>query len=96
VERYPLSFERWATAMQNEVYGWHEIAVVGNNAFEKAATIARLPLPNKVLAATTTQSELPLLKDKTGSADAMVYLCRNYTCQRPVQTVEAFLELLND
>lgn len=96
VERYPLSFERWAAALQNEVYGWHEIAVVGGNAFEKAAMLSRLPLSNKVLVATTSESELPLLAGKTGGADAMIYLCRDYTCKRPVQTVEAFLDLLND
>jgi hypothetical protein len=98
VERYPLSFERWASAMQHETYGWHEIAVVGDNAVDKVMKIARMPLPNKVLAATVEAGDdaMPLLAGKAGGADAWIYLCRDYACRRPVQTVEAFLELLND
>jgi uncharacterized protein YyaL (SSP411 family) len=98
VERYPLSFERWASAMQHETYGWHEVAVVGSNAAEKAMQIARMPLPNKVLAAAVDPADetIPLLAGKEGGADAWIYLCRGYACRRPVQTMEAFLELLND
>jgi len=91
VERYPLSFERWATAMMNEVYPAHEIAVVGENAWEKAILLQRNFLPNKVVAATQHPSkEIPLLKDKTGGSDALIYVCRDFMCQRPVTNLQEF------
>ena len=93
LERYPLSFERWATAALNEVWPLHEIAVVGGNATEKATALQRIFLPNKVIAAAPdTGSAIPLLADKTGAPDALIYVCRNFTCQRPVVGIEAFRE----
>ncbi|MDX2136357.1 MAG: thioredoxin domain-containing protein [Saprospiraceae bacterium] len=96
VERFPLSFERWADAMQYAVFGWHEVAIVGRNASDKAKSIRQKHVPNAVLAATPVESaELPLLENKTGQADALIYVCRNYACQQPVQTIAAFLELVH-
>ncbi len=96
VEKYPLSFERWATAMLNEAYPIHEIAIIGENAFEKALEIQRGFLPNKVIAASIEPNDtLPLLEGKPGAADALVYVCRDFACQRPVSTLEEFWELVN-
>ncbi len=91
VERFPLSFERWATALLNEVYPAHEIAVVGNNAPEKALALQREFLPNKVVAASRAASDaLPLLKEKIGGEDSLIYVCRDFACQRPISTIEEF------
>lgn len=91
VERFPLSFERWATALLNEVYPAHEIVVVGNNAFEKALALQRVFLPNKVVAASReANDDLPLLNGKTGGDDALIYVCQNFACQRPISTIEEF------
>jgi len=96
LEKYPLSFERWATAMLNEAYPIHEIAIIGENAFEKALEIQRRFLPNKVIAASKAPDDtLPLLADKPGAADALVYVCRDFACQRPVSSLEEFWELVN-
>lgn len=95
VERYPLSFERWAMAMLNAVYSVAEIAIVGENALEKAAGIQLHFLPNKVIAASRHSVEsIPLLAGKTGGPDASIYLCQNYACQKPVQTLDDFFQLL--
>lgn len=95
VERYPLSFEQWASAMLNEVYPMHEIAVVGGNAIEKALAIQRSFLPNKVIAAAPEPVEnLPLLAGKTGPDDALIYVCRDFACQRPVSTLEEFRQMM--
>ncbi|MFN0175230.1 MAG: thioredoxin domain-containing protein [Saprospiraceae bacterium] len=96
VEKYPLSFERWAMAMLNEVYPIYEIAIIGENAIEKALDIQRRFLPNKVISASTAPNDtLPLLAGKPGAADALIYVCRDFACQRPVSTLEEFWELVN-
>jgi uncharacterized protein YyaL (SSP411 family) len=95
VERYPLSFERWASAIMFEVHPFLEIAVVGGNAAEKAQTIQKRFLPNKVLAASVDQDDNnPLLAGKSGDSEALIYLCRNYACMKPVQTLEDLDELI--
>ncbi|MBV6439321.1 MAG: hypothetical protein EPGJADBJ_00960 [Saprospiraceae bacterium] len=95
VERYPLSFERWATAMMNEVYPMHEIAVIGDNAEEKALAIQRMFLPNKVVAASRVPEEsIPLLAEKSGNADALIYVCRDFACQRPVSDLSEFRQMV--
>jgi uncharacterized protein YyaL (SSP411 family) len=95
VERFPLSFARWACAIQNAVYGWHEVALIGAHAFKKALALQQVFVPNAVWAASESEnSTLPLLADKTGTDDALIYVCRDYTCQRPVVNMEFFRELI--
>jgi len=96
LEKYPLSFERWASALLNEVYPIQEIALVGENAFEKAILLQRSFLPNKVIAASLQQDNTqPLLADKPAAAEALIYVCRDFACQRPVSTLEEFWALVN-
>ncbi len=95
VERYPLSFERWATALMNEAYPLHEIAVVGGNAEEKALAIQQGFLPNKVVAAAAGPDDtVALLAGKSGQPDALIYVCRDFACQRPVSTLDEFRQLV--
>ncbi len=95
VERYPMSFERWATALLNETYPLHEIAVIGENAFEKALAIQKDFLPNKVIAASREKgAHIALLDGKTGGEDALIYVCRDFSCQRPVHNIDEFREVI--
>ena len=95
VEKYPLSFMRWGTALLNEAYALHEIAIVGENAFEKALEIQRKFLPNKVIAAIKhPDNAQALLAGKPGASEALIYVCRDFACQRPVSTLEEFWALV--
>ncbi|MCB9316905.1 MAG: thioredoxin domain-containing protein [Lewinellaceae bacterium] len=95
VERYPLSFERWAGALLNETHPYVEIVVVGDNAFDKTRTILRRFLSNGLLVASATETdESPLLAGKPGNSDAYIYICQNYACKKPVQSIKEFDQLL--
>jgi uncharacterized protein YyaL (SSP411 family) len=85
-----------ACALLYEVHGIPEIAVVGNRAHEMAEAIHRSFLPQKVLmsAAMEPDESFPLLEGKQNGGDTLVYLCRNYACQRPVKTIEDFRKLI--
>jgi hypothetical protein len=94
VERYPSSFGRWATTMMNEVYGIPEIAVLGDDALNVAQVINTEFLPQRVLMASTNPDEaFPLLAGKNAGNDTLIYLCENFTCQKPVKTIEEFRQL---
>jgi uncharacterized protein len=89
------SFARYATAAVNECYGMQEIAIVGKNAFEKAEAIQQNFIPNVIyMASQDVDNQYAILKDKPASDDALIYLCQNYACQKPVQTVAELLEKL--
>lgn len=91
VARHPLSFERWAGAMGNEVHPLYEIAVIGDNAKEKAVALQQIFLPNKVVAASNQSTDaLPLLAGKTGAPDTLIYVCRDFVCQQPIRTFDEF------
>jgi uncharacterized protein YyaL (SSP411 family) len=95
VVRYPSSFGLWASAMADEVFGMPEIAVVGSQAFETAHDLNREYLPAKVLMASADGDEgYALLAGKGGGADTFIYVCQNYACQKPVETIEGFKQLL--
>ena len=75
----------------NEAHPMHEIAVVGDDAVEKAIEIQKDFLPNKVVAASKSPTdEMPLLAGKTGAKEAFIYVCRDFACQRPVSDLDEF------
>lgn len=94
IKRYPRSFERWALALMMEVYPYQEIAILGKDAFEKASAIQKGFLPNSVMAASRhITDELPLLAEKVaGETNALIYVCRDFSCQRPVVLLSDFWE----
>ncbi len=97
VSRYPTSFERWAVTMMYEAYPLHEIAVVGDNALEKALALQRSFLPNRVVAASQEPTDvIPLLADKPGEKDALIYVCHDFACQRPVVSLQEFQRMVEN
>jgi len=96
IEKYPRSFERWAGAWLQALYPMHEIALVGENALEKALTIQRGFLPHKIIAASLLPDDTqPLLAGKLGATDALIYVCQDFACQKPVEHLDAFWALVN-
>ncbi len=96
VARYPLAMAHWAVALANEVWGLPEIAIVGPDAARKAAEVRRHYLPDHVLQyAEAADDRWPLLAGRSGAEDeALIYLCRQYACLRPVRKVEELLALM--
>ncbi|HXL55919.1 MAG TPA: hypothetical protein VN958_06670, partial [Chitinophagaceae bacterium] len=96
--RYPTSFGVWALCMQQIVTGINEIAVTGPAAIELLSLINKLYMPNKIIeSAVTSDDEFPLLKGKLiGENKNLIYLCRNYSCKQPVETVGELILLLKN
>ena len=95
LERYPSSFGQWASCLMGEVFGYAEVAVVGERAMEQARQVNAEYLPQKVLmAAKDVDKNFPLFREKQGGGHTLVYLCQNYACQQPVETMEAFRQLI--
>ena len=98
VERYPSSLSKWAGSALALVFPPYEIAVVGAGAHSKSKSINTLFLPNKILMSSVEEdTKFPLLSGRSGDTEggqSLIYVCQNYACKIPVQTVEEMQKIL--
>ena len=94
--RYPVSFGCWANLVSELFNSTNEIAIVGTDYDGILKEVLKEYIPYKVIMSGKSGSnQLPLFAGKTGEKFPSIYLCRQYACQNPVQTLEAFVKLLN-
>ena len=93
----PISYAFWAKLIYISNIGRFEIAVSGKNAISLAHQIHQMFLPGKILIASTLPNdELPLLAHRWDKEITWIYLCHNFACRRPVQTIPEFKKLLGE
>jgi uncharacterized protein YyaL (SSP411 family) len=97
VMSYPGSFALWAQLLQWEVYGVKEIAIVGKNSKEVAASLMEHFIPDKVLQQSATGTALyPLLKRKIALENkTLLYLCYQFNCKKPAENLNEFIARLD-
>ena len=87
----------WANFYLESLVPTAEIAIVGRGAKEKALALLANYLPNAVVAwSESPTASVPLLEGKLGDTDgnALIYVCVNRSCRRPVAEVADALKLL--
>ncbi len=85
VTRYPLSFGNWLNLLTGSVFGTSEIAVTGPDISAHLPDILKIYMPDRILMASAKPDpSFPLLKEKQNDPKTTIYLCRDYTCQKPV------------
>jgi uncharacterized protein len=95
VVRYPNSFGVWANLLLELVNGTHEIVVLGDLALVEGLTLLTQYIPNKVFQmAISPDVSQPLMRGKPSTNELTWYLCRNYTCLRPVKTLPELMQLI--
>jgi len=92
----PAYFSNWAILLANNLAPFYEIVFTGKKAKKNLSDLTRNYIPNKVVAgAESSDSYLPLLQNKYIPGKSLIYICENFTCQKPVETVhEAILIIL--
>lgn len=94
IKDYPASFAYWAVQLQRLAIGLNEVAIVGESYLNILKKILYYFVPNKVLGGGKA-GDLPLLSNKpVNKNDTYIYVCRNYSCERPVKSVADALKLL--
>lgn len=95
IVRYPTSFGVWACLLLEMTKGTNEIAVIASEPQAILSQILKEYIPHKILMSSKGASNaFPLLSGKLKSGEVTVYLCRNYSCENPVSTVEALVDLI--
>ena len=95
VVKEPQHLANWASLYVAQLHPGPEIAVVGREADAFRAELSRRFLLDTVLAGGSKMGPLPLLQHRParpGHTD--IYVCRNYTCLAPVQTVAEALAII--
>lgn len=94
--KYPTSFGVWLDALFQLIKGTKEIVIIGE--YEKPLEeVNALPVPFSILMASKNSEDgFPLLKDKLFTPPFSIFLCQNYACQKPVQSVLELSNLINN
>jgi hypothetical protein len=91
---YPSAFSNWLYTFMNFADANKELAICGKDALSFGEKINSLYLPHVVLAGTDEQSDLPFLQDRFVEGKTLFYVCRNKTCDLPIDNFEAVISSL--
>ncbi len=96
--KYPTSFANWACTFIDQVFSINEIAIAGKGFESLRDELLKIFIPNKVLqsAEEPEVSKFPLLSNKSSTKQPLIYLCRNYTCKLPFNTVQSAINELHN
>ena len=95
IVRYPTSFGSWACLLMEITFGTNEIAVISNEPQHILIQVLKEYIPHKVImSATGGSNSFPLLSGKEKSNSEALYLCRDYTCENPVSSITALIDLI--
>ena len=96
IKKYPGSFGIWAILIQSLSLGIPEIAVVGGNLDTILKEILRIFIPFRIVQSSPMETgDFPLLSGKSSSSTPMIYLCKDYSCQTPVNEVAALRKMIS-
>jgi uncharacterized protein YyaL (SSP411 family) len=95
VIKYPTSFGMWLSILFEMTEGTKEIAVLGKEWEKILQKLLGIYISHKLVqAAETSLPKYPLLSDKPKTSETRIYLCENYACRQPVNTLPEFVSLL--
>ncbi len=96
VVRYPTSFGVWASLLAETISSTVEIAIVGAKAGEMLKKVSEFYSPHKIIMTSKAEmDDFPLLRGKTGDAETLIYVCKDYACREPLNGPEKLFELLD-
>ena len=97
VTTYPGSFGGWATLFQAFTYSIPEVVITGRKPEMARKEFLSTLIPYRVFqSAQEENTHFPLLRDKPVSPDPLIFLCKDYACQLPVNEVAKALRLIEN
>ncbi|MDH7445346.1 thioredoxin domain-containing protein [Aquimarina sp. 2201CG14-23] len=95
IEKYASGYSNWLDLMLNYSDKFYEIVVVGDELYSKTKTLNTTYIPNKLLAGSTSPSELPLLNGRFSENKTLIYICVDNACKYPVDNVNQALKFID-
>ncbi|TJY32513.1 thioredoxin domain-containing protein [Pontimicrobium aquaticum] len=94
LEKYPSAFSNWMDLMLNYTNNYYEVAIVGKHAEKKLIALNKTYIPNKLIAGSNEENDLPLLKGRYSEDKTLIYVCVNKACQFPVSEINKAFDLM--
>ncbi|MDI1256170.1 MAG: thioredoxin domain-containing protein [Flavobacterium sp.] len=79
----PAEYYNWLDLMLNYTDNYFEVALSGNEAFDKTVQLQSYYLPNILIAGATKESNLPILENRFVDNETYIYVCVNKACKMP-------------
>lgn len=95
IGEYASGYSNWLDLMLNYTNPYYEVAIVGAQAKQKVTELNNTYIPNKLIAGSTTESDMPLLLNRYNPNNTLIYVCVNKACKLPVSDVEKAKTFLN-
>jgi uncharacterized protein YyaL (SSP411 family) len=97
VTSYPGSFGGWATIFQALTYTIPEIVITGWQPENARKELLTHLIPYRVFqSAREENTQFPLLQDRPVGRETLIFLCKEYTCQLPVNEVATAIRHLEN
>lgn len=93
--KYPTSFGAWMLDFYLVHKGFKEIVLLGDHSAAHQMLLSRFLPQCIIMAATEADERFPMLAGKEAGNPLLIYLCENYACRKPVQTLNELLSLIN-
>lgn len=88
----PVYTCHWAVLLSELIHEPAEVVIAGSEALTLRTELHQHYLPFTITAGSTGESTLPLLENRLPKSGTLIYVCRDKTCQLPVDNV---IDVLN-
>jgi hypothetical protein len=89
------NYTQWGMSWLYKTFPFYELAIVGPQALKMATEVLVFGRPNVLVVASKTASSLPLFQDRYTEGETLLYVCKNYACKLPVETVKEAMDQLD-
>ena len=94
MQEYPSGYSNWFDLMLNYAQPYYEVAIVGADAKQKIEKLNKTYIPNKLIAGSTSENNMPLLENRYNPNNTLIYVCVNKACKLPVSKVKDAIKFL--
>jgi len=80
---YGVSYSNWLQLMSNFSSKYYEVAISGEDSFEKLKELNKDFIPNKLVAGSLGESNIPLMEGRFNPGETLIYICVDGACKLP-------------
>ena len=88
MQNYPSGYSNWFDLMLNYSNPYYEVAIVGADVKQKIDELNKTYIPNKLIAGSASENNMPLLENRYNPNSTLIYVCVNKACKLPVSEVK--------
>lgn len=91
----PMFYSNWAIVLDMHLHLDIELVIIGKNAINDLKDIQTTYLSDVLITGATTESQLPLLKDRYQKDKTLFYVCKNKSCSLPIENKVQIKKMLS-